>query len=348
MQEQEESTSRKSNEPSSGSDSTKQQECSVSPINSHTAPTTGGKETAEPATEVQVLQDHVSQSNSTDSDASSAKYGNAHVPATAQTAATDVTGKYFDDDEVASASTAGEAVPTVGVYSSTAVDSSSTSEVASIDEACTASVDIDLQDRGHLPAVVCRVSSGEGVREAYSMQSSPIYGVATTSSQALTPTQRNRLAQNAKQGVHRLEIESSPQLYFGCMAWYISWLLASWPPTPPLPTPDSNRPCVNPPLLCFALLSRGKALVSDRELLMHHICLCHASSITTCGLVLHTFVVQHIIVLFDWPVDPACSGCPQYRYVPFIAASMPVTSCLLWTMQCNQHRVLLLCTTNCI
>ncbi|KAA6418014.1 MAG: hypothetical protein FRX49_12014 [Trebouxia sp. A1-2] len=198
--EQEESTSRKSNEPSSGSDSTKQQECSVSPINSHTAPTTGGKETAEPATEVQVLQDHVSQSNSTDSDASSAKYGNAHVPATAQTAATDVTGKYFDDDEVASASTAGEAVPTVGVYSSTAVDSSSTSEVASIDEACTASVDIDLQDRGHLPAVVCRVSSGEGVREAYSMQSSPIYGVATTSSQALTPTQRNRLAQNAKQG----------------------------------------------------------------------------------------------------------------------------------------------------
>ncbi len=199
------------------------------PTNSHTGATTAGEGTAEPATEAQVLEDHASQSNSTDSDASSDRIGDAHVPATAQTAAADVTGKYLDDDEVASASTAGEAVPTAGeavptagVHASTAVDTSSISEVASTDEACTASVDMHLQDRGHLPAVVCRVSSGEPVREANFMQSSPIYGVATASSQAFTPTQRNRLAQKPKQGLHRLEIESSPQLYFGCMAWYIS------------------------------------------------------------------------------------------------------------------------------
>jgi len=203
----------------------------MSPTNSHTGPTIGGEGTAEPATEVQVLEDHVRQSNSTDSDASSDKIGNAHVPAAAQTAAADVTGTYLDDDKVAHATTAGEAVPAAGVHSSAAVDSSSTSEIASIDEACTTGVDIDLQDRGHLPAVVCRVSGGEHVREANTMQSSPIYGVATASSQAFTPTQ-NRLAQNPKQGVHRLETESSPQLYFWYMAWYISWLLASCPPPP--------------------------------------------------------------------------------------------------------------------
>ena len=203
MQEHEDSISRQNNQQASGSDSdsTEQQECSVSPSTSHTGLTTGGEGFAEPATEAQVLEDHVSQSNSTDSDASSDKIGDAHVPPTAQTTAADVTGKYYD--EVASASTAGEAVPTAGVPTSTAVDSSSTSEVASIDEACTASVlDMALQDRGHLPAVVCRVSGGEHAREANSMQSSPIYGVATTSSQAFTPTQRNRLAHNAKQGVH--------------------------------------------------------------------------------------------------------------------------------------------------
>ena len=234
VQEHEDSISRQNKQQASGSDSdsSEQQECSVSPPTSHTGLTTGGEGFAEPATEAQVLEDHVDQSNSTDSDASSDKVGDAHVPPTAQTTAADVTGKYSDDDEVASASTAGEAVPTAGVQTRTAVDSSSTSEVASVDEACTASVDMALQDRGHLPAVVCRVSGGE-----HAMQSSPIYGVATTSSQAFTPTQRNRLAQNAKQGVHHLEIESSPQLYFGCMAWYISWLLASWAPPPPPPWP---------------------------------------------------------------------------------------------------------------
>ena len=235
VQEQEDSNSKQNNQPASGSDSPEQQECSVSPDNSHTGPATAGEETCEPATEAQVLEDHVSMSNSTDSDAPSDIIKNAHVPATAQTAAADVTGMYFDDDEVASATTAGEAVPTAGVQTSTAVDTSSTSEIASIDEACTASVDMDLQDRGHLPAVVCRVSSGEHGREANSMQSSPIYGVATASSQAFTPTQRNRLAQNPKQGVHRLEIESSPHLYFGCMAWYISWPFASCPLCPPPP-----------------------------------------------------------------------------------------------------------------
>jgi len=223
----------------------------MSPTNSHTGPTIGGEGTAEPATEVQVLEDHVRQSNSTDSDASSDKIGNAHVPAAAQTAAADVTGTYLDDDKVAHATTAGEAVPAAGVHSSAAVDSSSTSEIASIDEACTTGVDIDLQDRGHLPAVVCRVSGGEHVREANTMQSSPIYGVATASSQAFTPTQ-NRLAQNPKQGVHRLETESSPQLYFWYMAWYISWLLASCPP-PTSPPPNFKHPLHHPPLVCFPL-----------------------------------------------------------------------------------------------
>ena len=253
VQEHEDSISRQNKQQASGSDSdsTEQQECSVSPSTSHTGLTTAGEGLAEPATEVQVLEDHVSQSNSTDSDASSDKIGDAQVPPTAQTTAADVTGEYYD--EVASASTAGEAVPTAGVPTSTAVDSSSTSEVASMDEACTASVDMDLQDRGHLPAVVCRVSGGEHAREANSMQSSPIYGVATTSSQAFTPTQRTRLAQNAKQGVHHLEIESSPQLYFGCMAWYISWLLASWPPPPrPAPsTPSSPTSLLRPHHLCL-------------------------------------------------------------------------------------------------
>ncbi|KAL0032823.1 hypothetical protein WJX77_001205 [Trebouxia sp. C0004] len=156
-QEQEVSNLRQNHQQASGSDSTEQQECSEAPANSHTDPATGSEGTAEPATEAQ----------------------------------------YFDDDEVASATIAGEAVPTAEVHSSTAVDSSSTSEIASTNDACTASVDMDLQDRGHLPAVVCRVSGGEHGRVANSMQSSPIYGVA---SQAFTPTQRNRLAQNAKQG----------------------------------------------------------------------------------------------------------------------------------------------------
>ncbi|KAL0018457.1 hypothetical protein WJX79_007089 [Trebouxia sp. C0005] len=43
-------------------------------------------------------------------------------------------------------------------------------------------------------------SSGSDSTKQQECSSSPIYGVATTSSQALTPTQRNRLAQNAKQG----------------------------------------------------------------------------------------------------------------------------------------------------
>ena len=241
----------------------------MSPTNSHTGLPTGGEGTAEPATEAQVLEDHASQSNSADSDASSDKVGDVRVPAAAQTAAADVIGKYLDDDEVASASTADEAVPTAGeavptadeavptageavstagVHSSTTVDSSSTSDVASTNEACTANVDMELPDRGHLPAVVCRVSGGEPGREANSMQSSPIFGVATASSQAFTPTQRNRPAQNAKQGVHRLEIESSPQLYFGCMAWYISWRLASCPNRPP-PPPLAPVPFIPPGLL---------------------------------------------------------------------------------------------------
>ena len=338
MQEQEDSSSRQNNQPArgSGSDSIEQQECSVIPSNSHTGPATDAVGTAEPATEAQVLEDHVSQSNSTDSDASSDKTGDAHVPATAQTAATDVTGMYLDDDEVASTSiadeavptageavptageavpTAGKAVPTAGVHSSTAVDSSSTSEVASTNEACTANVDMDLQDRGHLPAVVCRVSGGEHVREVNSMQLSPIYGVATASSQAFTPTQRNRPAQNAKQGVHRLEIESSPQLYFGCMAWCISWRLASCPnrPSPP-PRPRPLHPHWSAPP-SPPVPSRGKALVSDKRLLMHQICLCHAFSITICYLVLHTFVVQHISALFDWPVYPACCAYAQHHCV---------------------------------
>ncbi|DBB01748.1 TPA: hypothetical protein ACH3X1_000371 [Trebouxia sp. C0004] len=196
-QEQEVSNLRQNHQQASGSDSTEQQECSEAPANSHTDPATGSEGTAEPATEAQVLEHHVSQSNSTDSGASSDKPGDAYLPAAAQTAVADVTGEYFDDDEVASATIAGEAVPTAEVHSSTAVDSSSTSEIASTNDACTASVDMDLQDRGHLPAVVCRVSGGEHGRVANSMQSSPIYGVA---SQAFTPTQRNRLAQNAKQG----------------------------------------------------------------------------------------------------------------------------------------------------
>ena len=260
VQEQEESSSGQNHQQASGSgsDSNKQQECSVSPMNSQTGPAAGDEALAEPATEAQVLEDHVSQSNSTVSDASSDRIGDAHVPATAQTAATDVTGKYLDDDEVASVSTADEAVPTAGVQTNTAVDSSSTSEVTSTDEACTANVEMDLQDRGHLPAVVCRVSSGEHVREANSMQSSPIFGVATASSQAFTPTQRNRLAENAKQGVHRLEIESSPQLYFGCMAWYISWRLASCPlHLPPLPELQAS-PSLTPTSLRHLCLPEGK------------------------------------------------------------------------------------------
>ena len=319
----------------------------MSPTNSHTGPTTGGEGTAEPATEAQVLEDHVSQSNSTASDASSDKIGDAHVPVAAQTAAADVTGKYFDDDEVASATKAGEAVPTAGVHSSTAVDSSSTSVTTSTDEACTASVDMDLQDRGHLPAVVCRVSGGEPGREANSMQSSPIFGVATASSQAFTPTQRNRLAQNAKQGVHRLEIESSPQLYFGCMAWYISWLLASRPPPPPhqLQASPSLPPTslLSPHHLCFP----EGALVSDKGLLMHQLCLCHGFSMTTCYLVLRTVVVQHISVLFDWPVYSACCGYAQHHYVLLIAASVPVTEPLALDHD-DMHRVELPCITNCI
>ena len=278
MQEQEDSSSRQNNQPASGSgsDSIEQQECSVIPSNSHTGPATDAVGTAEPATEAQVLEDHVSQSNSTDSDASSDKTGDAHVPATAQTAATDVTGMYLDDDEIASTSiadeavptageavpTAGKAVPTAGVHSSTAVDSSSTSEVASTNEACTANVDMDLQDRGHLPAVVCRVSGGEHVREVNSMQLSPIYGVATASSQAFTPTQRNRPAQNSKQGVHRLEIESSPQLYFGCMAWYISWRLASCPnrPSPPPSPPSPSSPLVCSPVTTCAFQRKSSCV----------------------------------------------------------------------------------------
>ncbi len=303
MQEQEKSTSRQNNQPASGSDSNKQQECSVSPSNSHTGATSGGEGTAEPATEPQVLEDDVSQLNSADSDASSDKTGVAHVPAAGQTAATDVTGMYLDVDEVASASTAdeadptageavpsaskavptaGKAVPTAGVHSSTAVDSSSTSEVATTDEACTASVNMDLPDRGHLPAVVCCASSGEHVREANSMQSSPIFGVATASSQAFTPTQRNPLAQNAKQGVHRLEIESSPQLYFGCMAWYISWRLASCPLHLPPPPSPSSLPPPSPPKL-----QTSPSLPLTSLLPFHHLCfpegkLCCQTSGSSC------------------------------------------------------------------
>ena len=58
---------------------------------------------------------------------------------------------------------------------------------------------------------------------------------------------------------------------------------------------------------------------------MHQICLCHAFSVPTCYLVLHTFAVQHISVLFDWPVCPACCGCAQHHCVLLVAASMPAT-----------------------
>ena len=74
-------------------------------------------------------------------------------------------------------------------------------------------------DLGHFPAVV--VHAGGGDRATSSMQSSPIYGVANASSQVITPS-NNRLAGSPKPGVHRLEIESCPQLSFWCMAWYTS------------------------------------------------------------------------------------------------------------------------------
>ena len=59
-------------------------------------------------------------------------------------------------------------------------------------------------DLGHLPAVV--VHAGGGDWATNSMQSSPIYGVASQ----VTPS-HNRLAGSPKPGVHRLEIESFPQ-----------------------------------------------------------------------------------------------------------------------------------------
>jgi hypothetical protein len=64
---------------------------------------------------------------------------------------------------------------------------------------------------------------------------------------------------------------------------------------------------------------------------------------TACYIVLHTFVVQHISVLFDWPVYPACCGCAQHHYVLSTAASMPVTKsfALDHDMQCAQSCIAL-------
>ncbi len=178
--------------------------------------------TLAPAEEVEEQLGHTSQVDSNESAAVSHAGANvdkddSSASTASQTAVgdgSDVTSSHDTDPD--HASTAGDSSPTPAMQPSTAVEHSRPSKSGAHTEPTTAA-----QDVGHLPAVVCHVRGGE--RESGSMQSSPIYGVATAASQAFTPTQ-NRLAQNAKQGVHHLEIESSPQLYFGCMAWYILYL----------------------------------------------------------------------------------------------------------------------------
>lgn len=113
----------------------------------------------------------------------------------AQAAGTDDNKDHSDDTAVM----AGEAV------TATAGDHDSIAEICGLDEAATAGVDLNAQDPGHLPAgrLVCHVRGGEQETMGSAMQTSPIYGVATASSLAFTPT-HDRLAQHAKQGGHCL------------------------------------------------------------------------------------------------------------------------------------------------
>lgn len=175
-------------------------------------------QSAEPAgnmssgAEAQEQPSQVSQAGSHGVDAMMAGAGSIHSDGSqtttpAQAAGTADDNKVYSDD---TAITDGEAVI------ATAGDHGSTAEICALDEAATAGVDLNAQDPGHLPAgrLVCHVRGGEQETMGSSMQTSPIYGVATASSLAFTPT-HDRLAQHAKQGVHCLDTHSSPHLHVG-------------------------------------------------------------------------------------------------------------------------------------
>ena len=111
----------------------------------------------------------------------------------------------------------------------TAVQCSSPDALRPVSTGKAASNAVDRQDKVSSPGVNSGHLGSEHIRlavsgRANSMQSSPIYGVASAGSQAFTPM-RHSADQRLKQGVYRLEIDSSPQVCAGCTAWY------TFPPT---------------------------------------------------------------------------------------------------------------------
>ena len=205
------STARQESQGTASTDARPQQEQDEHQHDSHMVQSAEPAESFSSEAEAQEQPSQASQAGSHGVDAMMPGAGSIHSDGSQTTTSAQAAGT--DDNKVCSDDTAitdGEAVI------ATAGDHDSTAEIRGLDAAATAGVDLNTQDPGHLPAghLVCHVRGGEQETVGSSMQTSPIYGVATASSLAFTPT-HDRLAQHAKQGVHCLDTRSSPHLHVG-------------------------------------------------------------------------------------------------------------------------------------